>query len=293
MNTDRFLVVGASGFIGSHIHEHAQTSAADSIGTKSSSPTDQLSAFDLRTDSITDCVAREFWDSGDRRFAVICSCISQIDRCFLEREQSRQVNVEGTIRLIDDLRRHGVRIAFLSTSHVFDGNVGGYSESAAIDPQSEYGRQKVVVEEHLMRAAPESLIVRLDKIVGDRPAESHLFSEWRDLAKAGRNIVCIADQVLSPTLVDDVARAVIAGCQQGISGIWHLANPEQFLRADLAQLFVARSGSGVAVEEKPVGDFAFADVRLLRTFLDGSRFIAATGVEFTSMSVAIDRFLSS
>jgi hypothetical protein len=47
------------------------------------------------------------------------------------------------------------------------------------------------------------------------------------------------------------------------------------------------------VEEKPVGDFAFADVRLLRTFLDGSRFIAATGVEFTSMSVAIDRFLSS
>ncbi len=286
------VVFGASGFLGSHILPEFESRGWTVRGTRADSPGENLARFDLRTDRFAD-LSKSLPNGGrDLRVAVICSAVCQIDRCFREPERSRLINVENTKQLIDDLAERGVRVIFPSTSHALDGEAGDYDEDSPTRPVSEYGRQKVAVENYLQVRPVRSLILRLDKVIGDNPREPHLLSEWEALRTARRPIRCIQGQVLSPTLVDDVARSVAAAADQNLTGLYHVANPEHFERAELARLFLECAGDSLDVTEEPLERFSFADRRPLKTSLNGSRFANATGVEFTSMRSVIRSFLT-
>jgi dTDP-4-dehydrorhamnose reductase len=280
----RFLVVGASGFVGSHLLAHIRRAGWQALGTRSRPSGDQrLLALDLAGERITDRVPREFFDAPGSAWVVVCACLSQIDRCRRESAVSRQINVTGTRRLIEDACERGARVVFLSSSFVFDGSRGPYKEDALRAPLSEYGRHKAEIEDFLAARPGRSLVLRLDKIIGDDPREKHLLSEWQALARAGAPIECIAGQVISPTLVDDVARGIVAACALNLTGVYHLANPESIARSDLAAGFVEAIGLDARIVCREQSQFGFADLRPLQCSLDSSRFIAATRLRFTPL----------
>src|ERR1039458_3140521 len=286
----KFLIIGASGFVGRHVLALSKSSGYEALGTQAHSPRPGLLPFDLLTDRITDRVPPSFFETGQPVYAIICAVISQIDRCYRERSISHKVNVENTIRLIEDLRNHGTKIVFFSTSFVFDGNAGNYNEQDPPHPLSEYGRQKASVE-HFIQSNPDGkLVLRLDKIVGDDPAENHLFSEWYRSMQGNQPITCIAGQVLSPTYVGDVASGVIVACQQGLSGLYHLAGPEIFPREELARQFTRAVGQQSPIHSKSQEEFGFLDKRPLKSYLDSTRFVKATGMRFTPMRTVFNEF---
>lgn len=287
----KFLIIGASGFIGSHLLRHVVACSHEVIGTRSQSTNADLLRFDLRTDRLLPRLPEEFLD--ERCHVVVCSAISRIDRCFREPEVTRLINVEQTIQLIDDVADQCASVVFLSTSHAFDGKRGNFNEDDPTTPISEYGRQKVAVEKYLMENVPNALIARLDKVVGDRLDERHLFSEWYELIKTGKPIRCIDGQLLSPTLVDDVAVAIATGCEQSLRGLYHVSAPEAMSRTELANRFVKAAGASIEVTSEPLLAFGFADARPLKSALDGGRFGSETGMTFSTMQDAIDRFLAS
>ncbi len=289
--TSPYLVIGGSGFIGSHILRELSSRNIPAFGTRANSPGQELLAFDLRTMRIGDCLKALPIPNRAPLVAVICSSLCQIDRCYRERALSFLINVEKTRQLIDDLADWNARIVFLSTSHVFDGEAGPHDENSPTCPISEYGRQKLAIERYLEAHPIRSLILRLDKIVGSNPQESHLFTEWQALRIAGGPIRCIQGQMLSPTLVDDVAKAVAAAVERNLTGLYHVANPEHFERAELARLFLDSSGDSLEITEEPLEQFSFADQRPLKTWFDGSRFAAATALNFTPMRDVIQTFL--
>jgi len=196
---------------------------------------------------------------------------------------SRAINVDGTLQLVDDLLARGVKPVFLSSSCVYDGELGYYGEDQPSSPLNEYGRQKVEVERALVKNASDALVLRLDKVVGDDPAERQLFTEWYRWVQIGRAITCLEGQVLSPTFVGDVARAIVLSCELGLTGVYHLANPEFLARDELARQFLAALGTNGCVESRPQTSFGFTDPRPLKSCLDSSRFVRATGMRFTPM----------
>ena len=288
-----YLVFGASGFIGSHVLRELKARGQTVIGTRASSPIENLESFDLRSDRLADLLSRCRVTPETPLIAVVCSAISQIDRCFREWELSYEINVERTRTLLEDLASLGAYVVFLSTTHVFDGLSGNYDENSPIHPLSEYGKQKAAIEDYLGSSDQESLVLRLDKIVGGDPAERHLFSEWHELLKANRPIRCTLGQVFSPTLVDDVAKAIWLVAEKHLTGLYHVANQEAFSRTELAELFCSLAGTKAEVITLPQADFGFADDRPLKTNLDSRRFIDATGMQFTPMRTVIERFLRS
>jgi dTDP-4-dehydrorhamnose reductase len=287
----KFLVVGASGFIGRHILAEARRSGVPAIGTQSSARREGLIRFDLSHDRLRDAAIGPILDSGGDAWVVIAAAFSQIDRCLLERDLSYRTNVEGTIQLLRDSAALGLRPVFLSSSFVFDGRRGGYGDHDARAPISEYGRQKAEVEAFIERELPAALVLRLDKTVGDDPAERHLFSEWWAAAANGCAIRCIEHQFFTPTLVDDIGRGIIGACRRRLSGIYNLANAETMSRADLARQFVEMAALGTAVEEVSQRDLGFADLRPERSSLDSRTFVAATEMEFTGMRTVLASFL--
>jgi dTDP-4-dehydrorhamnose reductase len=288
----KLLIVGASGFIGRQAIEFARISRTPAVGTRATSGDGDLVRFDLATDRIADCLPRDFLEDESPVCAAVFASICQLDRCRRERETSYLVNVTKTIGLLDDLARLGMKPVFISSSYVFDGETGYYSEESTPNPVNEYGRQKLEVEQYIAANLPGALVLRLDKIVGDNPHTQHLFSEWDRCLDEGRPITCIEGQVLSPTLAGDVARALlIAATTLDMSGLYHVANPEFFSREDLARQFALATGREAAIISKPLEEFPFDDPRPLKSYLDGSKFTLATGMRFTSMSETFARFM--
>jgi len=287
----KFLVIGASGFIGSHIFNHIREMGFYVIGTQSKSNRSELVTFDLLKDRIHEKIDPAFFKTDEKVFVIICAALSQIDRCLTEKEISYKINVKNTIQLIKDIREYGARAVFLSTSCVYNGELGYYNEESIHDPANEYGRQKDVVEQFLLKNAPEALILRLDKIVSDDiDDEKHMFADWYKKIQENKPIICI-EQLFSPTFVRDVARSIVEACQRQLSGAYNVANPEFFTRVELARQFMAAMGKKVDILLKPHEEFHFADIRVKNSYLDGSKFRKDTALAFSSMREVYDSFL--
>jgi dTDP-4-dehydrorhamnose reductase len=284
----RFLIVGASGFVGRHLYRYCQATGQAVIGTQSTAGRPDLVTFDLRRDRFPHPLLTDPLPSH----AVICAGITQIDRCYRERELSYLVNVTQTVRLLRDFAAWRIKPVFISTGFIFSGTTGGYSEDAPPNPVNEYGRQRLEVEQFLAEELPEALVLRLDKVVGNDPQESHLFTEWHHAALTHQPIRCIAGQVFAPTLVDDIARAIVMGCELGLAGTYHVANPEFCSRTELAERFLRTSGWSAVVETLPQQQLGFAEPRPLRTYLNPTKFQQATHLVYTPVAQILATFIA-
>jgi dTDP-4-dehydrorhamnose reductase len=273
----RIIVIGATGFIGSHTYKFAKSLAmTDVIGT-SRKRTKGLLKFDMK-DDITKALPKRFM--GQRRtYAIICSAVRGMDDCKTNPEGTRKVNVIETIQLIKRLADNGIKPLFISTSSVFDGRKGNYTEDNKPNPVCEYGRQKREVETYILKNHPEAMIIRLDKIIGDDPDEKHLLTEWDNQIKLRQPIKVLKNQYFSATNVDDVARALVLVCLFDLSGLYHFCNPEAVTRKDLAKLFVKLSGRRTKINELDYKELGLKDKRPLRTNMIITKFMT-TVVEF-------------
>lgn len=287
----KFLTVGASGFVGGQLLTHVRSKGWRAVGTQSQPNDPGLAVFDLASDRITDCVESEFLDGDEPVFGIICAAITDLNKCVQEKEASHRVNVDQTIQLIDDLVRVNATPVFISSDLVFDGYSGYYNEEHARSPVMEYGRHKAEVEVYLQSNVPSALILRLSKIVGDPHSKRDVFLEWHQLLEADLPIQCIDGQVFSPTYVKDVVKGIILAAKMGLNGLYHLANTEFYSRDELATEFAVAMGKQAEIIRRPQADFGFMEERPLKTQLDSTKFVGATGMQFTSMREVITEFL--
>ncbi|MBM7866697.1 sugar nucleotide-binding protein [Heliobacterium gestii] len=290
--THKLLVIGASGLIGRHVFTLAQKEGFDVIGTRCSNGNPAFRPYNLLEDDIADVMPASFLPTSDAAscHAVICAAVPKIDYCFTHREESRQMHVERTLRLVKRLDAWGVKTIYISSDTVFDGVRGYYDESMPPNPICEYGRQKADVEAAYEEFFPNHLVLRLSVIVGDDPAEGHILSRWHQSRVATGQITCIEGQILSPTYVGDVAEGVIRSIEGNLSGLYHLANSEFFTGEELARQFLFGLGESAKVIPKTPGEIGLLDRRPQKTYLNGSRFRQATAMSFTSMSEVFRRF---
>jgi dTDP-4-dehydrorhamnose reductase len=286
----KYLIIGASGFVGSNLLRYIRASKHEAIGTQAIPRANGLTTFDLLGDRLLDRVPPLFFQSGEKACVIVAAVVSDMDRCLLERERSHRINVTNTIRLIEDVAALGAKPVFISSNFVFDGALGYYNEDDPVSPANEYGRHKAEVEAHLVKCVPQALITRFDKVVGHDPRESHLLANWYREIEAGRPVVALRGSLLTPTYVEDVARALVFGAEQDLCGIYHVVNSEFFYREELARQLCRALGKKAEVVARALEEFNFPDKRALNSYLDGSRFAAVAGMRFTPMSEVFRRF---
>jgi dTDP-4-dehydrorhamnose reductase len=286
----KFLVVGASGFVGRNVLAYFKGQGFEALGTQARTRQEGLLTFDLLEHRIADCVDKSFFTGAEPVQVVICAVISDMDLCLKDRQMAYKVNVEKTIQLIEDALLLRARVIFLSTCFVFDGTLGYYTEQHPRSPANEYGRHKAEVEEYLLTRVPGAFVARLDKVVGDDYRDNQLFAHWHKRLLRNEPIICLQGSLLSPTYVTDVARALVLASERRLEGIFHVSNSEFFYRDELARQFCYALGKAPNVVCKPLSEFNFQDNRALKSYLDGSRFVRTTGMRFTSMREVFGQF---
>ena len=289
----KFLVIGASGFIGSHLMNELRRSGHEVIGTSSHEGVDGLLKFDLLVDTLTKAIPRRFLELGDPPVIVLAAVQGNMDRCLADPHTSRLINVAKPIALIRHAMSYGAPVLFLSTGHVFDGTLGNRIESDPIKPVNEYARQKLEVEQFLQDEYPNALIARMDKVVGETSRHHHLLTEWWELARDHMPIVCVEGMEISPTSVNDISKGLKLAAERGLRGIFHLAGPDRMTRAELANRFCAIGNVKSPVVEKPLSAFGFLDGRALRSSLNGNKFQDAIGMRFSTANDILQRFFKN
>jgi dTDP-4-dehydrorhamnose reductase len=114
-----------------------------------------------------------------------------------------------------------------STDFVFDGSgTRPYRPDDPVRPLSAYGRSKLLGEKELQDHAPDRwLILRTAWLYGrNGPCFPR---SMVTMARQGKPLKVVNDQVGSPTLTDDLAAATLDLLDAGASGIWHATNGGQ------------------------------------------------------------------
>lgn len=220
----RWLLVGAGGLVGSHLH--AALAGRSVIATSHRAVVPDTTTLDLTDSTVVAAVVREV-----RPDVVVVAAAAHVEDCERDPVTTRAINVTAVERLIA-LAPRATFVVF-SSEYVFDGSAGPYAEDDLVAPINEYGRQKVALEE--LARSTDHLICRASGVYGWSAARPSFVAQLVDRLGEGKRFSVPADQVITPTPAPDLAAAVVDLVESGQRGTVHCAGPEILARPEFAR----------------------------------------------------------
>ena len=288
MANSRFLIVGASGFLGRFLY--ARLGSVRAIATYHKNPVLGGVYFKAGTMRLADMFLRR--DHG-LTHAFLLHGASKIDECACNPAATGNLNVDSTIQMVDDLLDAGVTPVFTSSDAVFDGKRGLWTEEDPVNPILTYGHHKAAVEQYLLSKNAPWIVARLSKVVGMDLDTHSVLGEWIQNIEAGEAIHCASDQIFSPVYIEDVVRALILLAEGNFTGVFNVCGPCPLSRLDLMNLLVGAVQRYLAVEANiipcSIRDFPFRELRPLNTSMSPKKLYSALGTTFDSMETVCQR----
>lgn len=227
--------------------------------------------------------------------AYLVAAVARLANCARDPEGSWRINVVKTTALAAWLMQRGVRVVFLSTNQVFDGQQAHRREDEPVAPATVYGRQKAATEMAIMTGRPRAesaTVVRLTKVLGDT---TPLFDTWGHSLLADEQISPFLDMTLAPVHTDLVVRCLeLVGGGKG-DGIYQLSATHDLSYAAVGKRLAERMGKAAGLV-RPVSwceAAILAEPPALNTTLDVSRLIREFGITPPNPWDAIERSLDS
>jgi len=287
-NHSRFLIIGASGFIGAHLY--ARLGPERAIATYYQNQIAGGVYFDASRMRLSEKLL-----CGDHgiAYALLLGGIGKLDECARDPNGTARVNVDGIKRMIDDLETAGVKVIFTSSDAVFDGTRGQWTENDPPNPILTYGKQKLAVENYLTEKSSSWVIARLAKVVGTDAGTHSLIGEWLEDIEAGKTLKCARDLIFSPITVEDVVTGLIRLAECPFTGVFNVCGPKSMSRLDLLNMLVkeVQHYQNVKVKVIPcsIRDFSFIEDRPLDLSMSPQKLYSLLGIRFEDMETVCRR----
>ena len=283
----RAIVTGGAGFIGSHVvdalvAQGAEVAVVDSLvhGAKENVATGaELHVRDIREplDDLFDAVRPE----------AVLHLAAQADvRVSVARPvEDAEVNVLGTVRILEGARNHGAQVVFSSTGGAIYGDcTKSAPEDSPCEPLSPYGTAKLAAEEYLRAYnrlyGTRHIALRYGNVYGPRQdphGEAGVVAVFLGALARGEQARIFGDgsQTRDYVYVGDVARATVAALGHE-GGVFNVGTGRETSVAELYELCARVAGSDLPAEHAParLGE-------LQRSFLDPT--LAAETLGFRAM----------
>jgi dTDP-4-dehydrorhamnose reductase len=218
---------------------------------------------------------------------INCAAYTDVDRAESEPAAAKLINTDAVGEMAATAGELNARFVTFSTDYVFDGHKKGpYVESDETAPLNVYGRTKLEGEQAALVANPDSLVIRTSWLLsGTHPS----FLSTMISAIGRGQVRVVDDQRGRPTMVDDLARAVIAALSSRVRGVLHLTNAGETSWFGLAQEIATVAGLDPSrVVPCTTSDYPTAARRPANSVLDSER-IGETGVDpLRPYSVALE-----
>ena len=229
----RALVIGGTGLVGNAlVRAWARRGAVVAAATYHCHPSAAFRQLDMQDEAAVRAALAELRPD----LVAVPAANPHVDYCELHPEETRRVNVAGTLNVARACRTAGARMVFFSSDYVFDGRKGVYTEKDVPSPINEYGRQKAEAEVGVLQADARNLVVRTSGAYGWQWEPKNFVLQISSRLAAGQRMQVAADLLYNPTAAENLADVVIELCAKNAGGIFHVVGADRLARHDFAVL---------------------------------------------------------
>lgn len=228
---ERALVLGGSGFVGRELVSYLGCPGTASVEREGFLAVDATRIEPLRS------------RLQEVRPEVVVNCVGLADVDRAEREPALADSLNRLVveNLVEAQRSQPFRLVLISTDYVFDGEQGGYRESAPVRPINEYGRSKLAGERAGLRSA-STLVLRISSPFGQGfgARKPQFFRYVADSLRSGKPVRALTDQRVTATYLPDLGRAIRTLLDLDVRGVVHIGSADPLTRFEFARA-VARA----------------------------------------------------
>jgi len=197
------LIVGADSELGASLINYFDKNIYEILST---SRKKNLLSKDIQYLDLTDPASIENLNLEGIDASVICASITNQSECEESPLHTHNINVTGTLMLLERLSQHNIHIVFPSTSLVYDGLTPFQGSSDIPNPNGKYASYKYEVEKEIAKSySNHSTILRLSKLI---TKNYPLFLEWHKALSENKKIFPFGDLLFSPISINFAAEVI-------------------------------------------------------------------------------------
>ena len=165
---------------------------------------------------------------------------SSVDLCEEDHFIADKLHIETTKKIANVCAKINSKLIFLSTDAVFEGKLNKqYVENDVTKPINYYGETKLKAEKIVLNTSSNNVVLRTAVIYGFH--EKSRFTNWiLDYLKNGKSVDPFSDQFNTPTLVDDLVKAILKIIENNISGLYHATGKTCVNRYEFSKLLAKK-----------------------------------------------------
>lgn len=260
----RVAVIGASGFVGSHVYSACQSYFGESgvIGTcfRGGDVTRHV-----QLDATDKTAVAQFVTGYKPQAVVVCAGNKNIAACEASWDEACAGNVAAVVNLLAALHED-VDLLVLSSDYVFSGTRGNYTDTQETSPVTNYGKSKALAEQ-LMRESGKGTAIRTSAVIGS----GSVFWNWLSTSLVSKKpIEMFTDAYFSPTPIALLSDLIIAllerpGNTSDHFELLHAVGPQRLSRYDFAVLcaeLLGIAGANIEAVQRDKDSSLPADISL-------------------------------
>lgn len=232
---NKLLIIGGSGLVGSNLIKYSLKNY-DVFTTYNRNTDIAPSIFSakvelpLQTDYLIKLIRKI-----KPAFTVHTVAYPSVDFCETNQKEATSLHVDVIKEITEVCDQENSKLVFLSTDAVFEGNLEKkYTEIDEPKPINHYGVTKLQAEK-IVTAVSSNVVLRTAVIYGWHTKSR--FTNWVLESLMQNKIVDpYIDQYNTPTLVDDLVKAILKILEMNVSGLYHSAGKTCINRYDFACL---------------------------------------------------------
>ncbi len=239
----KVLVTGAKGQLGTDLMNELAKRGIEGIGV------------DVEEMDITDAEAcRRVIKASGADAVIHCAAYTAVDAAEDNVELCRRINGEGTRNVAQACKEADVKLMYISTDYVFDGQgTRPWEPDDERHPLNVYGQTKYEGELAVEELSDKYFIVRIAWVFG--VAGKNFIKTMLRLGKERGAVSVVDDQVGSPTYTHDLARLLVDMIQTDKYGRYHATNEGLCSWYEFAKEIFRQAGMDVPVTPVSSSEF--------------------------------------
>ncbi len=234
----RLLIIGGTGLLGQYMVLEAYQLGWEVTATYHDNDdkrgTRNLVHLDVRNEG----EVTELLRSTRPEAVVLAAGITDLDRCENNPQEAWEVNAEGTLNVAAACKLNDIRLLYVSTDAVFNGQKGErYYEFDTPDPLGIYAQTKLEAERITMDADYRNIVARISLLYGwNNMIDKDNFVTWAlHRLRAGERLNLFTDRMTCPTYAPHAAKVLLKMLAAGGRGTYHVAGADCLDRYEMGR----------------------------------------------------------
>lgn len=213
---------------------------------------------------------------------------ANVDLCETDHTIADLLHVDITRDIASVCKKTGSKLIHFSTDFVFDGSSNRkYTEDDTATPASYYGKTRLSAEKVVLSESKNNVIVRTAVVYGWH--RKSRFTNWIiESLRERKSVDPHVDQYNTPTLVDDLCKAILGISELNVSGLYHTTGKTCLSRYEFAQ----ELADGFGLDKKLIKPVTSQEKKQLaprppRSCLDSSKLEKRIGFDFSDIKTGI------